>query len=272
MEPEATRDTDTMSAGFSTFGKPLPPWRRERGTLVGVSTANDVSVSKPPVVLIIDDEPLVREVVGRYLMREGFEVITAGDGTEARHALRARKPDLVVLDLMLPSVDGLTILSEMRKTSDTPVILLSARRDEADRVRGLELGADDYVVKPFSPRELSARVRSVLRRAARAPLVSGTLEFPGLLIDIPTREVTVSGSLVQLTPKEFDLLAFLASAPRQVFTRGQLLRQVWESSPDWQDPATVTVHVRRLRQKIEDDPEHPRWLTTIWGVGYRFEP
>ena len=225
-----------------------------------------------PLVLVVDDEPLVREVVSRYLQRDGFDVASAGDGLEALDLYDTRHPDLVVLDLMLPRRDGLSVLAELRKTSDTPVILLSARRDEADRVRGLELGADDYVVKPFSPRELSARVRSVLRRTGRSVAQGGRLEFDDLSIDRSTREVEVRGQMVQMTPKEFDLLAFLADSPREVFSRGQILDRVWDSSADWQDPATVTVHVRRIRQKIEVDPEQPRWLTTVWGVGYRFEP
>ena len=151
------------------------------------------------------------------------------------------------------------------------MILLTARAEEADRVAGLELGADDYVVKPFSPRELTARVRSVLRRATPRPVL-GRLTFDGLTIDTASREVSVDGIAVDLTAREFDLLAFLASSPRQVFSRGQLLEQVWGSSTEWQDPATVTVHVRRLRQKIDADPQNPRWVTTVWGVGYRFEP
>ena len=173
---------------------------------------------------------------------------------------------------MLPKLDGFSVLTEVRKAADVPVILLTARTEETDRVLGLELGADDYVVKPFSPRELAARVRSVLRRARPASTPS-QLEFDGLTIDGVSREVRLGDDdPVELTPKEFDLLAFLAASPRQVFSRGQLLEQVWDSSPDYQDPSTVTVHVRRLRQKIEADPDAPRWITTVWGVGYRFEP
>jgi len=225
---------------------------------------------RSPLVLVVDDEPMVREVVARYLERDGFRVAVTGDGAEALDLYRQAQPDLVVLDLMLPSVDGLSILDVVRRSSDTPVILLSARRDESDRVAGLELGADDYVVKPFSPRELSARVRSVLRRTSRPD--TPRLEFDGLSIDPATRDVFVSSEPVQLTPKEFDLLAFLAASPRRVFSRTQILQHVWDSSPEWQDPATVTVHVRRIRQKIEADPEKPRWVRTVWGVGYRFEP
>jgi DNA-binding response OmpR family regulator len=177
----------------------------------------------------------------------------------------------VVLDLMLPSMDGLTVLRRIRGMATTPVILLTALGDEADRVLGLELGADDYVVKPFSPRELTARVASVLRRAGPATSAASR-QFDGLQIDEVAREVPRDGRLVELTRREFDLLACLTRSPRRVFTRGQLLEQVWDSSPEWQDPATVTVHVGHLRQKIEDDPARPRRIVTVRGVGYRFEP
>jgi DNA-binding response OmpR family regulator len=225
-------------------------------------------------VLVVDDEPTVREVVVSYLRRDGHDVSEAADGTTAMRLLDEVPPDLVVLDMMLPGVNGLDILRRVRATSDVPVIMLTARAEEADRVAGLELGADDYVVKPFSPRELAARVNGVLRRSASRAVstVATVLEFGDLAIDTRSREVCHGGNLVELTPKEFDVLAFLASSPRQVFSRAELLREVWQSSPDWQDPATVTVHVRRIRNKIEADPEHPRWITTVWGVGYRFEP
>ncbi len=216
---------------------------------------------------------MVREVVARYLTLDGMRVHEAADGKAALAWLAAHRPDLVVLDIMLPGTDGLTILRQLRTATDVPVILLTARTDEVDRVLGLELGADDYVVKPFSPRELAARVRTVLRRTAIAPTGGGAvLEFGRLRIDPGTREVAVDGRVVALTPKEFDLLYTLAASPRQVFTRRQLLAQVWDSAPEYQDPATVTVHVGRLRQKIEPDPDDPRWITTAWGVGYRFEP
>lgn len=224
-----------------------------------------------PLVLVVDDEPLVREVVGRYLEQDGFRVMVAADGDEALRLLGSGTPELVVLDVMLPGVGGLDVLAELRRRGEVPVILLTARGDEADRVLGLELGADDYVVKPFSPRELTARVRSVLRRTAPRQ-ESRRLEFDGLVIDPASRELLVDGRPVELTRKEFDLLAFLAASPRQVFSRGQLLQQVWDSSVEWQDASTVTVHVRRIRQKIEADAEQPRWIATVWGVGYRFEP
>ncbi len=222
-------------------------------------------------VMVVDDEPMVREVVTSYLEREGFTVEALEDGDQALHRIRQAMPDLVVLDVMLPHVDGLSILRSIREQSDVPVILLTARGEESDRVLGLELGADDYVPKPFSPRELTARVRSVLRRVVPRPDV-GRLEFEGLMIDTARRDVSVDGQPVDLTRREFELLLFLATSPRQVFTRTQLLEHVWDSSPDWQDPATVTVHVRRLRQKLESDPQNPRWIATVWGVGYRFEP
>lgn len=224
-------------------------------------------------VLVVDDEPTVREVVVGYLRRDGHTVSEAADGATALEVLATDPPDLVVLDMMLPGVNGLDILRRIRADGDMPVIMLTARAEETDRVAGLELGADDYVVKPFSPRELAARVNGVLRRAApkAAPSSVPMLEFDGLTIDVGAREVRLGGELVELTPKEFDVLAHLASSPRQVFSRADLLRDVWQSSPDWQDPATVTVHVRRIRNKIEADPEHPRWITTVWGVGYRFE-
>jgi DNA-binding response OmpR family regulator len=176
-----------------------------------------------------------------------------------------------VLDVMLPGASGLDILRS-RTTDAVPVILLTARVDEADRVLGLELGADDYVTKPFSPRELAARVRSVIRRAQSSPPPAESIRHDGLEVDLRSRTVVIDGRQVALTAKEFDLLAFVAQAPRQVFSRAQLLQHVWDSSPDYQDPATVTVHVRRLRCKIEDNPDTPRWITTVWGVGYRFEP
>jgi DNA-binding response OmpR family regulator len=223
-------------------------------------------------ILVVDDEPMVREVVVAYLEREGFRVNEASTGTDALQQIARRRPDLVVLDVMLPEIDGFGVLSELRKSDDIPVILLTARTEEPDRVLGLELGADDYVVKPFSPRELAARVRSVLRRSAAPTAPPEMLRFDGLVIDEQAREVAVDGKAIEMTPKEFDLIAFLARSPRQVFSRGQLLEQVWDSSADWQDPSTVTVHVRRLRRKIESNPDDPRWITTVWGVGYRFEP
>jgi DNA-binding response OmpR family regulator len=205
-----------------------------------------------------------------HLERDGFRVQTAVDGATALAALGTEPPDLVVLDLRVPGFEGFDVLAAVRRLSDVPVVVVTGRSDELDRVVGLEMGADDYLVKPFSARELSARVRSVLRRA-RPQREHHELKFDGLVIDPATREVVVDGQLVPMTSREFDLLHFLASSPRQVFNRAQLLRHVWSSSPDWQDAATVTEYVHRLRNKIEADPHRPRWITTVWGVGYRFE-
>jgi DNA-binding response OmpR family regulator len=229
------------------------------------------------LVLVIDDDPQVRTLVSRLLRHEGYEVIEAGDAGEALQQVDNREPDLVLLDVVMPQVDGIDLLAEIRSRSAVPVIMLTALGDEADRILGLRSGADDYMVKPFSPGELSARIESVLRRSQR-PVNSGhggsndTLKFGDLEIDPRTRDVKVSGKLVALTAREFDLLSFLAASPRQVFDRQQLLTQVWQSSADWQDPATVTEHVRRIRRKIESDPDRPRWVKTVRGVGYRFEP
>ena len=229
---------------------------------------------------MVDDEPMVRNLLHRLLTMEGYEVLEAEDGKAALDVVGQEPLDLVLLDVMLPARDGLDILGDLRRTSDVPVILLTARGEEGDRVVGLKLGADDYVVKPFSAAELSARIESVLRRARpaapgpAAPPARSTrrLAFEGLEIDLDTREVQVAGKQVETTAKEFDLLAFLAASPRQVFSRQQLLEQVWGSSSEWQSEATVTEHVRRLRRKVEDDPDQPRWVTTARGVGYRFEP
>jgi DNA-binding response OmpR family regulator len=222
-------------------------------------------------VLVVDDEPIVREVVVRYLEREGYQTLEAGDGDLARRLLEQHSPGLVVLDVMLPGTDGLELCRWIRARSDLPIIMLTARGDEADRIVGLELGADDYVTKPFSPRELAARVRTVLRRSAPETVRAEQLASGDLVIDARTREVTKAGIDLHLTVKEFDLLWFLARHPRQVFSRDQLMDRVWGYAAAL-DTGTVTVHVRRLREKIEDDPSHPRHLQTVWGVGYRFSP
>lgn len=224
-------------------------------------------------MLVVDDEPRVREVVAAYLTREGYRVSETASVEAARDLLETGDQDLVILDIMLPAESGLDLLRELRSNGETPVILLTSRAEETDRVLGLELGADDYVTKPFSPRELVARVRSVLRRTDPQRTVDDArLEFDGLVIDPATREVIVGDREAELTAREFDLLHYLASNPRQVFSRNQLLEHVWDSSVEWQDPATVTVHIRRIRTKIEQHPREPRWVTTAWGVGYRFEP
>ncbi|MBA3331827.1 MAG: response regulator transcription factor [Actinobacteria bacterium] len=222
-------------------------------------------------VLVVDDEPIVRDVVVRYLRREGYRTLEAGDGDRARELFEQDPPNLVVLDLMLPGMDGLALCRWIRSRSELPVIMLTARGEEADRIVGLELGADDYVTKPFSPRELAIRVRAVLRRAGAPALSEARLDFGELTIDASTREVHKGDKSLRLTAKEFDLLWFLASNPRQVFSRAQLMERVWgyESALD---TGTVTVHMRRLREKLEDEPSHPRLLETVWGVGYRFLP
>ena len=224
-------------------------------------------------VLVVEDDRTVAEVVTRYLEREGFTVESVGDGREALARADAQTPDLVVLDIMLPGLDGLEVCRRLRARAPIPVVMLTARGSEEDKVLGLELGADDYVSKPFSPRELTARVKAVLRRAA-SPLDeidrAEALDYDGLRIDLAAREARVDGELATLTAREFDLLAFLARRPRQVFRRDELLEQVWGYT--YGDTSTVTVHIRRLREKIEVDPSAPRRLTTVWGVGYRFDP
>lgn len=226
-----------------------------------------------PTILVVDDEPSIREVVSIYLGRAGYRVLVAEDGQTALEILEQEPPDLVVLDLMLPEVDGLEITRHLRAGGDIPIIMLTARREETDRILGLEMGADDYIVKPFSPRELVSRVKAVLRRTrGLAPKRGGQpLVFADLRIDPVTRLVEVDGEERTLTAKEFDLLWTLARHPRQVFNRDQLLDLVWGLT-EYIDPSTVTVHVRRLREKIEVDPSNPRHVQTVWGVGYRFEP
>ena len=226
-------------------------------------------------VLVVDDEPSLRTLLTRLLQMEGYKVLEAEDGATALKVVANEQPDLVLLDVMMPVRNGLDVLGDLRRTSDIPVILVSAMAEEADRVIGLKMGADDYVTKPFSAAELSARVESVLRRAVMrnaSETSGGRLSFDGLAIDLSTREVRVTGETIEMTAKEFDLLVYLAGAPRQVFSREQLLQQVWGSSSSWQSDATVTEHVRRLRRKIEVDPDNPRRIATVRGVGYRFEP
>lgn len=222
-------------------------------------------------VLIVDDEAIVRDVLTRYLEREGFQVDAAADGEAALEIAARSRPDIVVLDLMLPKVDGLEVFRRLRDLWDVPVVMLTAKGEEIDRLVGLELGADDYVSKPFSPREVVARIRAILRRGERGardgvPLVMGRLE-----IDRDRREVRRDAASLHLTRKEYDLLELLASHPGRTFTRTDLLEKVWDFAWDG-DSSTVTVHIRRLREKIEDDPSEPRHLVTVWGVGYRFEP
>jgi DNA-binding response OmpR family regulator len=222
-------------------------------------------------VLVVDDEPIVRDVVVRYLQRDGFDTLEAADGETAQKLIEGGAPELVVLDVMLPGTDGLALCRWIRSRGELPVIMLTARGEEADRIVGLELGADDYVTKPFSPRELAARVRTVLRRSTPASPAEERLVFDGLVLDARSRDVELDGRALQLTAKEFDLLFFLASNPRQVFSRDQLMERVWGYAAAL-DTGTVTVHIQRLRSKIEPDPRSPRHLETVWGVGYRFVP
>ncbi len=224
------------------------------------------------LIYVVEDEPSIAEVVSLYLRRAGFNVSVAQDGERALEMLAAKLPDLIVLDLMLPNIDGLEITRWLRDRSDVPIIMLTARREEADRIAGLEMGADDYVVKPFSPQELVSRVRAVLRRSRPGPdsQDSQDLVFQNLKINPLTRIVSLDGLELSLTAREFDLLWLLASHPRQVYTRVQLLDRVWGHS-EYIDPSTVTVHIRRLREKIEADPSKPARIQTVWGVGYKFE-
>ncbi|MFC8507295.1 response regulator transcription factor [Streptomyces sp. NPDC057411] len=231
--------------------------------------------SAPPLparILVVDDDPTVAEVVTGYLGRSGFTVEHAADGPDALLRAGERRPDLVVLDLMLPGLDGLEVCRRLRETGQVPVIMLTARGDEEDRITGLEVGADDYVTKPFSPRELVLRVESVLRRSRGAgPTATGTvLRAADLSVDPVTRRATRAGRELGLTLREFDLLAYFLERPGVAHTREELMRRVW--GWDFGDLSTITVHVRRLRAKIEEDPARPRLIQTVWGVGYRFEP
>ncbi|GLX36856.1 DNA-binding response regulator [Streptomyces roseochromogenus] len=226
----------------------------------------------PARILVVDDDPTVSEVVAGYLRRAGFAVEEAGDGPAALEAAGRARPDLVVLDLMLPGIDGLEVCRRLRATGPVPVIMLTARGDEDDRITGLEVGADDYVTKPFSPRELVLRVTSVLRRsrAAGAAPVPAPLTGAGLSLDPATHRATRHGAELALTLREFDLLAHFLRHPGRAHGREELMREVW--GWDFGDLSTVTVHVRRLRAKIEEDPGRPLLIQTVWGVGYRFEP
>ena len=232
-------------------------------------------------ILVIDDDPQVRSLLRRVLTADGFTVDLAEAAPASVDTLH-HDHDLVLLDVGLGDDDGRDVLARIREAGDLPVIMLTGAGEETDRIVGLKLGADDYVTKPFSPGELVARIESVLRRTRRrpdhddgddaTPTTTDRLDFGDLVIDLRTRDVVVHQQPVELTAKEFDLLAFLAQSPRQVFSREQLLRHVWDSSSAWQDDATVTEHVRRIRRRIEDDPLRPRWVATVRGVGYRFEP
>jgi DNA-binding response OmpR family regulator len=223
-------------------------------------------------VLVVDDDPTVSDVVARYLRAGGFRVDVVADGAVALARAVAQPPDLMVLDLMLPGLDGLEVFRRLREQAPVPVVMLTARGDETDRVVGLELGADDYVTKPFSPRELVLRVQSVLRRAATPlpPAVDEVLEDAGLGVEGDAQQVTLGGTPVSLTAREYDLLVHLLRHPGRAFTREELLRDVW--GWEYADHSTVTVHVRRLREKVEHDARVPRRVVTVFGVGYRYEP
>jgi len=222
-------------------------------------------------VLVVEDDPIVRDVVVRYLTQAGFGTIQAGDGRTAQARFGEGGVSAVVLDVMLPGMDGLAFCRWVRGRSGVPIIMLTARGDESDRIVGLDIGADDYVAKPFSPRELVARVRAVLRRGNHEVPSTGRITVGSVEVDLESREVRRDGNVIRLTAREFDLLAFLCNNPRHVFSREQLMDRVWQDR--WAaESATVTVHVRRLREKIEADPSHPRHLETVWGLGYRFVP
>ncbi|HET7724137.1 MAG TPA: response regulator transcription factor [Propionibacteriaceae bacterium] len=221
-------------------------------------------------VLVIEDDPSARDVLQRYLQRAGLGVTEAATGPDGLEAFSQSPPDLVILDLMLPGIDGLDVCERIRRSSDVPIMILTALGSESDRVVGLEQGADDYVVKPFSPREVTLRAQRLLQRSApsssqAAPLVDGDL-----VVDVTARRVTLAGREVQMTAREFDLLSFLVAHPNEAFRRSDLLARVWDW--DFGDDSTVTVHVRRLRSKLESSPSHPVRIETVWGVGYRYRP
>ena len=228
----------------------------------------------PGRIVVVDDDPTVADVVGRYLVRDGHTVECVHDGHEALRRIAEQQPDLVVLDLMLPGIDGLEVCRRLREHWPIPVVMLTALGEETDRVVGFETGADDYVTKPFSPRELALRVRSVLRRARGGglpdPPALGVIKDGNLVVDLGAHSVMLGESTLALTSREYDLLVFLMRRPRQAFSRDQLLAHVWGWT--FGDTSTVTVHIRRLREKIEPDPTSPRRIVTVWGVGYRYEP
>jgi len=221
-------------------------------------------------VLVVDDEDSVRELIELYLKKEGFEVIHARDGREALRLNGEHHPDLIILDLMLPGLDGWDVCRQIRSQSRTPIIMLTARTEEVDRIVGLELGADDYVVKPFSPREMVARVKAVLRRGSATEEEADALVFPGLRVDRVQHRVEVEGEEVHLTPTEFRLLWCLASRPGRVFSRAELLDRIWGYDSE-SDARTVDVHIKRLRQKTKASETRPFAITTVWGLGYKFE-
>ena len=220
-------------------------------------------------ILVVEDDETVRDVVQRYLERDGYEVTALDRGADALVAVGQLNPDLIILDIMLPDMSGIDVCRQLRRTSPVPIIMVTALGEEADRVLGLEVGADDYVTKPFSPRELALRVASVLRRASSSAKPGPLVTDGELVVDGPARTATLRGEQVQLTARELDLLAFLMTHPGHAFTREQLLDQVWGWS--FGDHSTVTVHIKRLRRKVEDDPVRPTRIITVWGTGYRYD-
>ncbi|PKN93074.1 MAG: DNA-binding response regulator [Chloroflexi bacterium HGW-Chloroflexi-6] len=223
----------------------------------------------PKTILVVDDKANIRNLVREYLEAEGFRVLIAADGREALYAARAEKPDLILLDIMMPEMSGYEFLKAYRKERETPVILLTAKLDETDKVLGLELGADDYITKPFGMKELVARIHAVLRRAGGAVKAAEVLAEGGLRLDKESRAVTVSGQPVSLTPSEFDLLYLLMATPNRVFSRSELLLKLQGTSFEGVE-RTIDVHIRNLRTKIEKDPSQPQYIETVFGVGYRF--
>jgi DNA-binding response OmpR family regulator len=242
-------------------------------TEAGAGEGGDASQRRR--VLVVDDEASIREVLAQYLRLDGFDVLLAADGVEALRLAEARPPDLIVLDLMLPGMDGIEVCRRLRAVSAVPILMLTARSEEMDKLAGFAVGADDYVTKPFSPREVVMRVQAIMRRleatSVPAMVLDNTLRVGNLVIMPGLRTVERDGAAVELTAKEFDLLHFLAAHPKQVFTRQQLLDRVWDIGY-YGDASTVTVHIRRLREKVEQDPALPRHVKTVWGIGYKFEP
>ena len=222
-------------------------------------------------IVVLDNDPDMRRTIGAILEEDGFRVTPTGDGDALLAMLPEHHPDLVILEMVLPGMPGLEVLRRLQEHGRVPAIVVSSKSSETDRIVGLEMGADDYLAKPFSPRELLARAHAVLRRTEHE-CPCDTLEYDGLRLDLTCRDVVIDGELIELTSLEFDLLAFMAGSPRQVFSREMLLDRVWGSSSEWQTAATVSEHIHRLRRKIERDPANPRWIQTLRGAGYRFVP
>lgn len=224
-------------------------------------------------ILVVEDEANIVRILTMYLERENYRVIVARDGEQGLEQFQLEQPDLVILDLLLPKVDGLEVCRRIRRQSFVPILMLTAKKDETDKIVGLEIGADDYMTKPFSPREMVTRVRAILRRTQHAtspPIAEGVLNFGDLRIDVPKRSVIAEGRHIALTAKEFDLLRVLASSPGKVFSRDVLLNQVW-GYDYYGDARTVDVHIGTLRKKLESQPSTPRWVKTVWGIGYKFD-